>query len=318
MTNKNILVVMPVNDRQKQKLEKSASGCQFTYSSYEKATKEMIQNAEIIIGNADPYFLLDAPKLEWMQLNSAGADLYLKKGVLRDDMILTNASGAYGPGVAEHLFAMLFSIQKKLHLYRDRQNECDWHDEGKISSLFGGNLLIVGLGDIGLYFAHLAKKFDYHVIGIKRNPGELPKDIDEIYTMEHLDALLPNVDVVLSVLPDTTQTRNIFQKEQFEKMKTTAIFLNGGRGSVVNTEDLCNALIAREIYAAGLDVTDPEPLPNQHKLWNMKNVVITPHISGDFHHPETLDRVVDIAADNLKRYLALKPLKNIVNPETGY
>ena len=101
-------------------------------------------------------------------------------------------------------------------------------------------------------------------------------------------------------------------------MKKTAIFLNGGRGSAVNTEDLCNALIAKEIYAAGLDVTDPEPLPNQHKLWNIKNVVITPHISGDFHHPETLDRIVNIAADNLKRYISGDALKNVIDRKIGY
>lgn len=318
MKSKNILVVMPVNDRQKQKLEQSAPGCCFTYSSYEKATQEMIQDAEIIIGNADTYFVQNAQKLEWIQLNSAGVDPYVKKNILKDDTILTNASGAYGPGVAEHLFAVLFALQKKLHLYRDRQNECDWHDEGEVSSLFGGNLLIVGLGDIGLYFAHLAKKFDYHVTGIKRSLGELPEDVDEICTMEHLDELLPDADVVLSVLPDTKATRNIFYKERFQKMKKTAIFLNGGRGNAVNTEDLCNALIAKEIYAAGLDVTDPEPLPNQHKLWNIKNVVITPHISGDFHHPETLDRVVNIAADNLKRYMAGDPLKNVIDRKVGY
>ena len=318
MKSKNILVVMPVNDRQKQKLEQSAPECRFTYSSYEKATQEMIQDAEIIIGNADTYFVQNAQKLEWIQLNSAGVDPYIKKNILKDDTILTNASGAYGPGVAEHLFAVLFEIQKKLHLYRDRQNECDWHDEGEVTSLFGGTLLIVGLGDIGLYFAHLAKKFDYHIIGIKRSLGELPEDVDEIYTMEHLDELLPDADVVLSVLPDTKATRNIFCKESFQKMKKTAIFLNGGRGSAVNTEDLCNALIAKEIHAAGLDVTDPEPLPNQHKLWNIKNAVITPHISGDFHHPETLDRVVNITAENLKRYMAGDPLKNVVDRKIGY
>ncbi len=219
--------------------------------------------------------------------------------MLPEDVILTNATGAYGPSVAEHMLAVLFSLQKKLHLYRDNQNQCEWQDEGGIMSLYGGTLLIVGLGDIGLYFARLMKNFDYHIIGIKRRPGQVPQDIDELHTMNDLDKLLPEADVVLSVLPDSKATRNIFNKDRFEKMKNTAILLNAGRGSAVNTEDLCEALIQGQIYGAGLDVTDPEPLQTQHKLWNVENVIITPHVAGDFHHPATLYRIVDIVAGNL-------------------
>lgn len=278
----------------------------------------MAEEADIIIGNIDPDLLEYAKNLEWLQLNSAGADAYVKKGVLPEEVVLTNATGAYGPGVAEHMLAVLFSIQKKLHLYRDNQNQCEWQDEGEVMSLRGGCALIVGLGDIGLYFARLLRNFGYRVIGIKRRPGQVPQGVDELYTMEYLDELLPEADVIFSVLPETKATKNIFNAKRFREMKNSAVFLNAGRGSAVNTEDLCQALIAGEIYGAGLDVTDPEPLPSQHKLWNMKNVVITPHISGDFHHPATLYRIVDIAAGNLKRYCAGEPLMNVVDRETGY
>lgn len=220
--------------------------------------------------------------------------------MLPEDVILTNATGAYGPSVAEHMLAVLFSLQKKLHLYRDNQNQCEWQDEGGVMSLCGGTLLIVGLGDIGLYFARLMKNFDYHIIGIKRRPGQVPQDIDELHTMDDLDKLLPKADVVLSVLPDSKATRNIFNKDRFEKMKNTSILLNAGRGSAVNTEDLYEALIQGQIYGAGLDVTDPEPLQTQHKLWNVENVIITPHVAGDFHHPATLYRIVDIIAETCK------------------
>lgn len=316
--NKNILVVMPVEDQHKETLEQQAKESQFVYSSYDKVTKEMVAKANIIIGNVDPFYLRDAKNLEWLQLNSAGADAYVKKGVLPENTILTNATGAYGPGVAEHMLAVLFSLQKKLHLYRDNQNQCRWQDEGAVMSLRGGTLLIVGLGDIGLYFARLMKNFGYHIIGIKRRPGQVPQDIDELHTMDDLDLLLPEADVVFSVLPDSKATRNIFNKERFQKMKNTSILLNAGRGSAVNTEDLCQALIQGEIYGAGLDVTDPEPLQTQHKLWNIQNAIITPHISGDFHHPATLYRIVDIAAGNLQRYMNGEPLMNVVDFTTGY
>mgnify|MGYP000042913321 FL=1 len=110
---------------------------------------------------------------------------------------------------------------------------------------------------------------------------------------------------------------NIFNKDRFEKMKNTSILLNAGRGRAVNTEDLCEALIQGQIYGAGLDVTDPEPLQTQHKLWNVENVIITPHVAGDFHHPATLYRIVDIIAGNLQRYLEGEQLMNIVDTTTG-
>lgn len=315
---KKILVVLPVSEGQKEKLEEYAEKSCFTYTSYKKATEEMVKEADIIIGNIDPDLLEYAEHLEWLQLNSAGADAYVKRGVLPENVMLTNATGAYGPGVAEHMLAVLFSLQKKLHLYRDNQNQCEWYDEGEVMSLRGGCALIVGLGDIGLYFARLLRNFGYRIIGIKRRPGQVPQGVDELYTMDHLDELLPEADVVFSILPETKVTKNLFNARRFREMKNSAIFLNAGRGSAVNTEDLCQALIAGEIYGAGLDVTDPEPLPSQHKLWNMQNAVITPHISGDFHHPATLYRIVDIVAGNLKRYCAGEPLINIVDRETGY
>ena len=315
---KKILVVLPVSEGQKEKLEEYADKSCFTYTSYKKATEEMVKEADIIIGNIDPDLLEYAEHLEWLQLNSAGADAYVKRGVLPENVMLTNATGAYGPGVAEHMLAVLFSLQKKLHLYRDNQNQCEWYDEGEVTSLRGGCALIVGLGDIGLYFARLLRNFGYRIIGIKRRPGQVPQGVDELYTMDHLDELLPEADVVFSILPETKVTKNLFNARRFREMKNSAIFLNAGRGSAVNTEDLCQALIAGEIYGAGLDVTDPEPLPSQHKLWNMQNAVITPHISGDFHHPATLYRIVDIVAGNLKRYCAGEPLINIVDRETGY
>lgn len=315
---KKILVVLPVSEGQKEKLEEYADKSCFTYTSYKKATEEMVKEADIIIGNIDPDLLEYAEHLEWLQLNSAGADAYVKRGVLPENVMLTNATGAYGPGVAEHMLAVLFSLQKKLHLYRDNQNQCEWYDEGEVMSLRGGCALIVGLGDIGLYFARLLRNFGYRIIGIKRRPGQVPQGVDELYTMDYLDELLPEADVVFSILPETKVTKNLFNARRFREMKNSAIFLNAGRGSAVNTEDLCQALIAGEIYGAGLDVTDPEPLPSQHKLWNMQNAVITPHISGDFHHPATLYRIVDIVAGNLKRYCAGEPLINIVDRETGY
>lgn len=315
---KKILTVVPMSDTYKEKLEEIAKDCDIIYSSYEDVNREMVQEANIIIGNVPARMIGMSDSLELLQLNSSGTDAYMGVNILNSRTILTSATGAYGKAVGEHMFAMLLSIQKKLHVYRDNQNRCDWSDEGQVLSLTGNTVLIAGLGNIGLSFARMMKAFDSHIIGIKRRIGECPEEVDELRTMEELDELLPKADVVLSILPNTPATRNVFGRQQFKKMKKSAIFMNAGRGNAVNTEDLCNALIAGDIYAAGLEVTDPEPLPQEHRLWNIKNAVITPHVSGDFHLPQTLDFIADIAVENVRRYLNGEELCHVVDFQTGY
>lgn len=315
---KKILTVVPMSDTYKEKLEEIAKDCDITYSSYEDVNREMVQEANIIIGNVPAWMIGMSDNLELLQLNSSGADAYMGVNILNSKTILTSATGAYGKAVGEHMFAMLMSIQKKLHVYRDNQNRCDWSDEGQVLSLTGNTVLIVGVGNIGLAFAKMMKAFDSYIIGIKRREGECPEGIDELHTMKELDELLPKADVVLSILPNTPMTRNVFGRQQFKNMKKTAVFMNAGRGNAVDTEALCNALIAGDIYAAGLDVTDPEPLPQEHRLWNIKNAVITPHISGDFHLPVTLDFIGDIALENVRRYLNKEELCHVVDFQTGY
>ena len=316
--NKKVLVVIPVEKRHKEKLEKAGEGCQFTYSSPKDVTESMISEAQIIIGNVPAEKIKASEKLELLQLNSAGADNYIKPGILNSQTILTNATGAYSKAVAEHMFAMMFMLQKKLHLYRDAQARSEWTDKGTVVSITDATVLVVGLGDIGLHFARMAKALGAYTIGVKRRTGECPEGVDELYTTDQLDEVLPRADVIVSFLPGTKATNHIYTKERFALMKNQAIFLNGGRGSAVDSNVLCEAIKEHQIAAAGIDVTEPEPLPSEHPLWKMKNVMITPHISGQYHLPETFERIVNIAADNLSSYLNGQPLKNIVDFSTGY
>jgi len=142
--------------------------------------------------------------------------------------------------------------------------------------------------------------------------------VDEVHYMSELDQVLPKADVVFSILPNTPQTRGIYNEEFFAKMKNSAVFLNAGRGNAVDQKALAEAIRSGELAFAGLDVPDPEPLPPGHPLWQEANVFITPHASGQFHLSETLDRIVEIAAFNIEACLAGKSLKNIVDLETGY
>lgn len=315
---RNILVVIPVQERHKNKLEKAGEGCAFVYSTPKDVTEAMIADAEIIIGNVPAVKIRASEKLEWLQLNSAGADNYIQPGILNDRTILTNATGAYSKAVAEHMFAMMLMLQKKLHLYRDAQAKAVWTDEGTVVSVADATVLVVGLGDIGLHFARMAKALGAYTIGVKRRMSECPEGVDELYTTDRLDEVLPRADVIVSFLPGTKATYHIYTAERFGLMKEQAIFLNGGRGNAVDSNVLYEVLSNHQIGAAGIDVTEPEPLPSDHPLWQLPNVMITPHISGQYHLPETFERIVNISAANLSAYLKGDPLRNIVDFTTGY
>lgn len=312
MARKKILVAIPMTQTQKDKLEQMLPEAEYVYTTITEVTTEQIQQAEIILGNVPEGMIQESPTLAWLHLNSAGYDPYVKEGILAPHTILTNSSGAYGKAVSEHMFAMLLALQKKLHLYRDNQEKHLWSDEGEISSITDSTILILGAGDIGKHFAMQAHALGSYVIGVKRTPGECPSYMNELHVMDELKDLLPKADAVVSFLPSTDETRGLFNKELFQIMKPGSFFLNGGRGDLVCTEDLCDALESHHLAGAALDVTDPEPLPEGHRLWDIPNAFITPHISGYYHLPETLRNVVDICLENVRRYSSGEPLRNIV------
>lgn len=313
-----ILVVIPLNENEKERLQSKLPEAEYIYIKREEVTEELVKSADIIIGNVPPQYIKESSKLKWLQLNSAGTDGYCEEGVMPKGAYLTNATGAYGLALSEHMLGMLLEIKKKLNLYYINQKQHIWKDEGNVTSIEGSTTLVVGLGDIGGDFARKMKALGSYTIGIKRTPGQKPDYLDELYTMEALDNLLPRADVVALSLPGTKDTYHLFNKDRFNLMRKDAIILNIGRGSAICTEDLCDALENGVISGAGLDVTEPEPLPAEHRLWDVPGVVITPHISGFFHLPETLRRIVNISIENLERFNRQESLRNIVDFKTGY
>ena len=316
---KTVLVNLTLEERHKQKLEAAAPGCRFVYAPNGVLTPEMAQDAEIVVGFPPAKWIAGSPKLEWLQLLSAGADAYLKPGILAPGVKLTNATGAYGKAVSEHGLALTLTLMKKLHSYRDYQRQHAWKDAGPVTSLTDATVLVVGLGDIGLTYARMAKALGApRVIGVKRRPGDCPDYVDELCLTEELDRVLPEADVIFSVLPGTPDTFHFYTAERFAAMKATAIFVNCGRGSAVETQVLLEALRQGQIAAAGVDVTELEPLPAESPLWELDNLLITPHVAGNFHLADILEQVVKITAENLRRYLAGRPLQNVVDFATGY
>lgn len=315
---KKVLILMKLNSAQREKLEAAGAGAVLRFSLPDRVSEDEVQEANIIIGQPKAEMIRGSERLELLQLESAGADAYIVPGVLNEKTVLTNATGAYSQAVAEHAFALTLMLQKKLHLYRDRQRAARWQDLGAVSSLAGSTVAVVGMGDIGGYYAGLVKNMGAYVIGVKRRLSACPDYADELVLTEKLDKVLPRADVIMSALPNTSATRYIYTEESFRHMKDSAIFINCGRGNAVASGTLYEALSRGEIAAAGIDVTEEEPLPENSPLWSLENLIITPHVSGGHHLPATVDRIVDICAVNLRAFLRGEKLKNVVDFSTGY
>lgn len=314
---KTILVDPRLNEKERVELENSASGCKLIYANGKQISPDAIRQANVIFGNPDPKLLASAENLEWMQLGSAGADNYAVD-ILPKGITLTNASGAYGSSIGEYMVCMAMNLMLDLPQYRDNQKEHVWRNSHKVRHIPGSVALSVGFGDIGREFAKRYHAMGGHVFGMKRTVGEKPDYIDELHTIDELDSLLPRADVVALSLPSTPETRHLFCKEKFSLMKKDAIFINVGRGTAVDTDDLYEALSSGTIGGAALDVTEPEPLPKDSLLWDIPNAIITPHISGGWDAQENFNRVFRIFLENLGRYLRSEPLTNRVNLKLGY
>lgn len=317
-TETNVLVVMPMDEGQRKVLEAKAAGCSICYSSYQEATKEMAEEADVIIGNIPVSLLRHCQRLKLLQLNSAGANPYADPGVLPEGVRLCCASGAYGLSLAEYMVGEILAVKRKLYLYHDNQQKQIWREEGSVTSIYGSTTLIWGLGDIGREFALRMRAMGSYIIGIRRHQAAKPDYVDEIYTTVQVDQVLGRADIVAMSLPGTPDTAHIVGMERLMRMKKDAILLNVGRGNAIDPDALLTVLQAGHLGSVILDVTEPEPLPADSLLWTIDRVHITPHIAGKFHLRETVNRITAIAAENLENLRKGEVLKNQVDLDTGY
>ena len=306
-----VSVTTPVKPHHKAMLEAAAAGrCGIVY--------ELDEQADVIIGALSPAELQPAKNLKWYHLVWAGSDRY-KPADFPAGTLFTNGSGAYGVTIAEHMMACILALYRQLRHYDKLQKSHTWDQDWQEDTLEGKTVLILGAGDIGCALAKRLRGFDCRIIGIRRTGGILPH-FDEMHTMEELDALLPQADVVAGCLPGTKDTVGLLDERRLRMMKTTALLVNCGRGSLIDTDALVRVLQAGLLGGCGLDVVMPEPLPADNPLWEMENVILTPHISGaSFGHVQEMeDRIYRLAAENLQRYLDGEALLNQVDFETGY
>ena len=245
-----------------------------------------------------------APRLKFIQSISSGTDQYSREALKAAGIRLASAQGVNARAVAEHAVALILAMTRQLHVARDNQAKKHWR--GMISDLSrredelgGKTLLIVGLGRIGSHLAGLAKAFGMRVIGTKRDPGTGGTNADDVFSQGRLGEILPLADFVAITSALTPQTEGIINAQALARMKPSAFLINVARGKIVDEPALIAALNEGRLAGAGLDCTVEEPLPAASPLWEMPNVLITPHTAGDTRRYE--DNVIDLLLENLDR-----------------
>ncbi len=280
-------------------------------------TDQMLADAEIVFGWLSKEQLEKAVSLRWLQLPSAGADGFTnKESYHNSDIRVTNSSGVYGIPIAEHVFGMILSHNRNLQESAYHKLEKKWHRSWETKDFYGSTMGILGLGDIGTEVAKRAKAWGARVLAVKRTMTQVPDYVDCLYSMEDLDEVLKQSDYLVLALPNTPKTKQIITEEKLRLMKANAFLVNIGRGALIDQEALIKALREGWIAGAGLDVTEPEPLPQDSPLWELPNVILTPHTSGS--SPSNDERRFEIFYHNLVAYLEEKPLNNLVDFVEGY
>jgi len=324
MEIRKVLVTFPVKKEYREKIESIVPEAEYTYlAGYHpddeqiKVQPEQLEDADVILGSVPPKMLKYCKKLKLFQLYSSGVNPYMG-GIVPEGTLMASATGAYGLAISECMLAGLLMLQKNMLPLMENQKKHLWKSIGMTKSVYGATVLCVGAGDIGCEFLKRCKALGAYTIGVRRVCDDKPDFMDELHMVDEIDELLPRADVVALVLPQTKKTYHMFDEERLSKLRSDAILINVGRGPTVDNMALCRLLEEGKIGGAVLDVTEPEPLPEEHPLWDAPNTIITPHVTGDFNLQQTVDNIAEIACENFRRFCEGRPLINEVDFEEGY
>lgn len=306
--------LLPVTPEEREAFLAAAPGVEQIFAGRRTVTQEQLDQATVILGWPRPAMVAQSRHLRWLHSMWAGTDEYAAPGVLRPGTLLTSSAGTNSQSVAEHMLACLLALQRKLPQCRDQQNQRAWVDVGNMKTISGAVVLVLGAGHVGAAFAQRCKALGCgRTIGLKRTLGGPVPGFDQLDTLDRLDRLLPQADVVALVLPHSAQTAGLMDERRLSLMKEDAILLSAGRGSVLDQQALVRVMEAGRLWGAALDVTVPEPLPADHPLWGVPNLLLTPHVAGGMRLEVTRKNCIQLGLDNLKRYLAGEPLVNQVS-----
>lgn len=303
-------------------LQAAAPGLEIVLvKSLEEAVSEAA-DAQVVMGFCDQEIFANAPQLHWIQVYSAGVDrCVVHPGIHEGNKLLTNGQRIGSPALAEHSIALMMALVRGLDVYHANQLQGSWNrnvgmQREDFMELDGRTVLIVGLGGIGTQTAKRAHGLGMRVIATRGSRREGPDYVDYVGLADEVNELTRQADVVINTAPLTERTRGMFNAEFFAAMKPSAYFISVGRGASTVTADLVTALETGSIAGAGLDVTDPEPLPEGHPLWTIPRVIISPHSGG--RSDKGRDRLFLLVQENLRRYVAGEPMLSVVDIERGY
>ena len=317
-------VFMPPQDEDKRMF---AARLADTMADYDVASPETdeealeeIRDADAAYGYVPPDALRVAGKLSWVQNAEAGPFFgYYYPEIIEHPLTMSNPRGIYFDHISHHILMFLLALSRGLHWYMDAQRRGEWDKDARKSpyiDLAGAVALINGVGGIGHETARLCNELGMNVIGIEpRREFDLP--YVEFHTPDELDAVLPRADFVITTVPHTPETEFTFNAARFSLMKSSAYFINIGRGMVCKIDDLADAVESGEIAGAGLDVFEQEPLPSDHKLWGLPNVIMTPHVAVK-DAGNIPDRRFEIILENARRFAASEELYNVVDKSRWY
>lgn len=313
------ILISAMRDDALQRLRQVAPGVSFLIAHNAQEALSLAPEADAAYNFCTPDLIQAAPRLRWIQVGSAGVDRYPFQEMRERGITFTNAKEIYGIQLADHNMAFILAFSRQLPFLFRAQEKGVWENRRNFppGELAGQTLLVVGLGGTGLETARRAAGFGLRITAT-RHRTDLPKPdfVEAVHPPERLHDLLPEADWVAVCTPLTKDTRDSFHDAEFDLMKRTAYIVCVTRGGIINTEALLRAIDAGKIAGAGLDVTDPEPLPAGHPLWTRKNVILTPHASG--HSPHSGERMFDLFCENVRRFAAGEPLLNGVDLELQY
>jgi phosphoglycerate dehydrogenase-like enzyme len=325
-----LLIYPPVSEQRLALIQAAAAPMAVVQAADEPAAVAAIADADALFGYLTPAMLRAAQQLRWTQAPTASMEKYLYPELVESAVAVTNMRGIFSDVIADHVFGFILCFAKNFHIYIRQQERRVWHMLGREAGElpgYGGpgevhpsdraavtlsdcTLGIIGLGGIGTETARRGLAVGMRVLAVDPVATSAPAGVT-LLRPDRLEELLGKSDFVVIAAPHTPETYRLVNRERLRQMKRTAYLINVGRGVIVDLADLTAALQAGEIAGAGLDVFEVEPLPPEHPLWGMANVIITPHTAAA--SPRVAERHLETLLDNLRRFVAGQPLRNVVD-----
>lgn len=303
-------------------IQKTAAECGYSVDIYPDGhlPADKAAEYEVVYGCCPAQELKAAANLKWFCSSFAGVDIYMDESIYpHPGVLLTNSSGAYGITIAEHIIMVTLMLLRRMPEFEKVVRERGWLRSLPMRSICGSDITILGTGDIGNNFARRAKALGARTVrGVRRTRKAGDPAYDEMYTFAELDSVLPKTGILVMALPSTPETLHILNRQRLALLPEGAYVVNVGRGTAVDQEALMDALNSGHLAGAALDVVVPEPLPKDHPLWDTKNLLLTPHISGNMSLGITCDLDVELFCEDLKNFAAGKKLERFVDRSLGY